>query len=123
LNPSVWQTIEAFARHLDDHDDQLGLARQEQWTLQVLKIAEETGEASQAVIGARGTNPRKKHLPADWSDVHAEVADVVITSLVALQRMRPDDAAAYFREQLALKAGKFMPAETAETAHAKPRAV
>lgn len=120
MDLSVWQTIEAFARHLDDHDDRLGLDLQEQWTLQVLKLAEETGEAAQAVIGARGTNPRKKHLPADWNDVHAEVADVVITSLVALQRMCPDDAAAYLREQLALKAEKFLPTEPSQP---EPRAV
>jgi len=120
MDLSVWQTIEAFARHLDDHNAQLGLDRQEQWTLQVLKLAEETGEAAQAVIGARGTNPRKQHLAADWSDVHAEVADVVITSLVALQRMRPDDAAAYLRGQLALKAEKFLPAPAAPT---EPRVV
>ncbi|MGW0605878.1 MazG-like family protein [Streptomyces sp. NPDC002640] len=120
MDHSVWQTIEAFARHLNDHDGRLGLDRREQWTLQVLKLAEETGEAAQAVIGARGTNPRKKHLPADWNDVHAEVADVVITSLVALQRMRPDDAAAYLRGQLALKAEAFLPAPAGS---AQPRAV
>ncbi|WP_166027922.1 MazG-like family protein [Streptomyces chilikensis] len=120
MDPSVRQTIEALARHFDDHDDRLGLTPHEQWTLQVLKLAEETGEAAQAVIGARGTNPRKKHIPADWSDVHAEVADVVVTSLVALQRMRPDDAAAYLREQLASKAEKFLPAPAAP---AEPRAV
>jgi NTP pyrophosphatase (non-canonical NTP hydrolase) len=113
VDPSTWHTVAAFARHLDDHDDPLGLTPHEQWTLQVLKLAEETGEAAQAVIGARGTNPRKKHLSTGWSDVHAEVADVVITSLVALQRMRPDDAAAYLRDQLALKAEKFLPAEGA----------
>jgi NTP pyrophosphatase (non-canonical NTP hydrolase) len=110
MDQQIWATVEAFARHLDSHDHALGLAPQEQWTLQVLKVSEETGEAAQAVIGARGTNPRKGGSHG-WEDVHAEVADVVITSLVALQRMRPDDAATYLGRQLAAKAEKFLPTE------------
>lgn len=108
MHDTMWDTIERLARRFDDHDEQRGLAPQEQWTLQVLKIAEETGEASQAVIGARGTNPRKGD-SHDWNDVHAEVADVIITGLVALHRMRPDDAAQYLRRHLSDKAVKFLP--------------
>ncbi|MER7107255.1 MazG-like family protein [Streptomyces sp. NPDC000229] len=109
MHSTIWDTIESLARRFTDHDEQRGLAPQEQWTLQVLKIAEETGEASQAVIGARGTNPRKGD-SHDWNDVHAEVADVVITGLVALCRMRPDDAEQYLERQLSGKALKFLPA-------------
>ncbi|MER5479621.1 MazG-like family protein [Streptomyces sp. NPDC002734] len=104
----VWRTVEALARRFDDHDQGRGLTPEEQWTLQVLKISEETGEASQAVIGARGTNPRKGDSHG-WEDVHAEVADVVVTALVALRRMRPDDAAVFLRGHLAAKAEKFLP--------------
>lgn len=53
----VWETVGRLARCFDAHDDARGLDQAQQWTLQVLRIAEETGEASQAVIGARGTNP------------------------------------------------------------------
>jgi NTP pyrophosphatase (non-canonical NTP hydrolase) len=106
MDRALWPTIESLARRFDDHDRRGGLTPPEQWTLQVLKIAEETGEASQAVIGARGTNPRKGE-SHNWEDVHAEVADVAITALVALRRMRPD-AAAYLQEQLTLKARKFL---------------
>ncbi|MFF5185880.1 MazG-like family protein [Streptomyces sp. NPDC000345] len=101
-----WDTIARLARRFDAHDTALGLAPEEQWSLQVLKIAEETGEASQAVIGARGTNPRKGTSP--WDDAHAEVADVAITALVALARMRPDDAAEYLDRHLTAKSAKFL---------------
>ncbi|MGA5065384.1 MazG-like family protein [Streptomyces exfoliatus] len=117
MHDTLWKTIESLARRFNDHDEQRGLAPQEQWTMQVLKIAEETGEASQAVIGARGTNPRKGDSHS-WSDVHSEVVDVVITGLVALYRMRPNDAAEYLHRQLADKAGKFIP--TVPTDPAQP---
>ncbi|QEV56575.1 hypothetical protein CP981_02435 [Streptomyces platensis] len=104
----TWDTVARLARRFNAHDDQRGLDAAQQWTLQVLKIAEETGEASQAVIGVRGTNPRKGDSHT-WQDVHAEVADVIITGLVALARMRPDDAAPYLRRQLTAKAAKFLP--------------
>ncbi|WP_432141119.1 MazG-like family protein [Streptomyces sp. bgisy084] len=109
---NTWETIGRLARRFDAHDDARGLDQAQQWTLQVLKIAEETGEASQAVIGARGTNPRKGHSHT-WQDVHAEVADIIITGMVALARMRPDDAEQYLRRQLAAKAAKFLPAASA----------
>ncbi|MEU3987867.1 MazG-like family protein [Streptomyces platensis] len=105
---NTWNTVARLAQRFNAHDDERGLDAAQQWTLQVLKIAEETGEASQAVIGVRGTNPRKGDSHT-WQDVHAEVADVIITGLVALARMRPDDAAPYLRQQLAAKAAKFLP--------------
>ncbi|MEV6058135.1 GNAT family N-acetyltransferase [Streptomyces sp. NPDC052107] len=54
-----WDTILCLADTFSCLDTENGLAPEEQWTLQVLKLAEEVGEAAQAVIGARGTNPRK----------------------------------------------------------------
>ncbi|MGP3977709.1 NUDIX domain-containing protein [Streptomyces sp. 8N114] len=102
----VWPTIEGLARTFDAHSDARGLDREQQWTLQVLKLSEETGEAAQAVIGVQGTNPRKGYSHS-WEDVHAEVADVVITGLVALARMRPADAADYLDRQLTAKAARF----------------
>ncbi|MFC7216882.1 MazG-like family protein [Streptomyces polyrhachis] len=101
----LWETAALLAARFRAHDDGLGLGDEEQWTLQVLKIAEESGEAAQAVIGARGTNPRKER--ADWGRVHEEVADVVITAAVALARMRPD-AGAYLLAQLDAKARRFL---------------
>ncbi|MEU8782036.1 MazG-like family protein [Streptomyces sp. NPDC048637] len=109
VEADIWETVGRLARLFEAHDGARGLGQAQQWTLQVLKIAEETGEASQAVIGARGTNPRKGDSHT-WQDVHAEVADVIITGMVALARMRPDDAEHYLQRQLDAKAATFLPA-------------
>ncbi|MBT2482446.1 MazG-like family protein [Streptomyces sp. ISL-94] len=103
-----WDTITALADRFDAADAEQGLQPEESHLLQILKLGEEFGEAAQAVIGAKGTNPRKGRSHS-WEDVHDEVCDVIITGMVALARMRPD-AAAYFAGQLRLKAGKFLPA-------------
>lgn len=104
---AAWATIDALAARFDACDAERGLRPEESHLLQVLKIGEEFGEAAQAVIGAKGANPRKGHSHS-WQDVHDEVCDVVITGMVALARMRPD-AAAYFAGQLARKAAVFLP--------------
>ncbi|MGO4458852.1 MazG-like family protein [Streptomyces sp. M-16] len=104
----LWPVIQRLAASFARRDDERGVSAEEQWTLQVLKIGEEFGEAAQAVIGARGTNPRKGYSHG-WPDVQAEVADTAITALVALARMRPEDAAAYLARQLASKSAKFLP--------------
>ncbi|WP_330261568.1 MazG-like family protein [Streptomyces sp. NBC_00539] len=106
-----WTTITALAHRFDAVDAALGMQPEESHTLQILKIGEEFGEAAQAVIGVKGTNPRKGNSHT-WDDVHDEVADVVITAMVALARMRPD-AAGYFTRQLRLKAAKFLPEDCA----------
>ncbi|WP_183068960.1 MazG-like family protein [Streptomyces sp. gCLA4] len=107
----TWETITALAGRFDAADAQQGMKPEESHILQVLKIGEEFGEAAQAVIGVKGTNPRKG-TSHGWDDVHAEVADTAITALVALARMRPD-APAYFADQLKIKAAKFLPEATA----------
>ncbi|MEV7617379.1 MazG-like family protein [Streptomyces sp. NPDC089799] len=104
----AWKTIAALADTFATRDAGRGVSPEEQWTLQVLKIGEEFGEAAQAVMGARGTNPRKG-TSHSWEDVHDEVADTIITAMVTLARMRPDDAPAYFARQLALKSERFLP--------------
>lgn len=103
----MWSTIHALAARFTETDAARGLPAEEQHVLQVLKIGEEFGEAAQAVIGVKGTNPRKG-TSHTWDDVHAEVADTVITGMVALARMRPD-AAVYLAGQLRLKSSKFLP--------------
>ncbi|WP_405851308.1 MazG-like family protein [Streptomyces sp. NBC_00090] len=109
MSNDPWATISVLARLFAEFDTDRGIHEEEQWTLQVLKMSEEVGEAAQAVIGARGTNPRKGHSHT-WQDVHEEVADAAITSLVALARMRPD-AEAFFAGFLERKAAKFLPAK------------
>ncbi|WP_327252395.1 MazG-like family protein [Streptomyces sp. NBC_01244] len=102
----TWKTIGALVARFDEHDRERGMAHEESVTLQILKIGEEFGEAAQAVIGAKGTNPRKGNSHT-WSDVEAEVADVIVTAMVALARMRPD-APAFFAEHLREKSARFL---------------
>ncbi|MFD9354257.1 MazG-like family protein [Streptomyces sp. NPDC060031] len=101
-----WKTIAALVARFDAHDRERGVAREESVTLQILKIGEEFGEAAQAVIGAKGSNPRKGNSHT-WGDVEAEVADVIVTAMVALARMRPD-APAFFASHLEEKSRNFL---------------
>ncbi|MEV0740558.1 MazG-like family protein [Streptomyces sp. NPDC050549] len=64
--------------------------------LRILKLSEEVGEVSQAVIGATGQNPRKG-VTHTWDDVQAELCDVVITALVALRTLTPDTQEVFTR--------------------------
>ncbi|MEU0083564.1 MazG-like family protein [Streptomyces sp. NPDC006274] len=66
--------------------------------LRVLKLSEEVGEVAQAVIGAKGQNPRKGTTHS-WQDVESELCDVIITAMVALRTLTPD-AAEVFASQL-----------------------
>ncbi|WP_412539089.1 MazG-like family protein [Longispora sp. K20-0274] len=56
---------------------------QAELTLRILKVTEEAGEAAGAWIGTIGQNPRKgvTHTRRDVAD---ELADVVLTALVAI---------------------------------------
>ena len=58
-------------------------------TLRILKVTEEAGEAAGAWIGVLGTNPRKG-VTHSRDDVVAELADVVITALVAMDSLGVD---------------------------------
>ncbi|THA51109.1 MazG-like family protein [Streptomyces sp. A1136] len=101
-----WKTVAALAARFDEHDRARGVAREESVTVQILKIGEEFGEAAQAVIGAKGSNPRKGDSHT-WDDVEAEVADVIVTAMVALARLRPD-APAFFAAHLREKSARFL---------------
>ncbi|WP_372405101.1 MazG-like family protein [Streptomyces luteireticuli] len=92
---SVWDSIVGLTERLDRHSRHDGDMRR---VLQILKIGEEAGEAAEAVIGVMGQNPRKG-FSHTWADVEAEVCDVIITAMVALQRLTPD-ARTVFAEHL-----------------------
>jgi len=51
--------------------------------VRLMKLSEEVGEAMQAYIGVMGANKRKGRSHTD-ADVAKELADVVITAMVAL---------------------------------------
>ncbi|MFJ7334590.1 MazG-like family protein [Streptomyces sp. NPDC101110] len=83
--PDLWTAVDTL-------HEWLGRSRpiegREGVLLRILKLSEEVGEVSQAVIGATGQNPRKGVTHA-WEDVQAELCDVVITALVALRTLTP----------------------------------
>ena len=85
-DPELWSTIEALSEWLDTNRPVEG---REGLLLRILKLSEEVGEVSQAVIGATGQNPRKG-VTHTWEDVEAELCDVVITALMALRTLTPE---------------------------------
>jgi NTP pyrophosphatase (non-canonical NTP hydrolase) len=84
--PELWSTIDALSEWLDTNRPVEG---REGVLLRILKLSEEVGEVSEAVIGATGQNPRKG-VTHTWEDVQAELCDVVITALVALRTLTPE---------------------------------
>jgi NTP pyrophosphatase (non-canonical NTP hydrolase) len=56
---------------------------------QVIKLQEELGEVAKALIGALGANPRKGFTHTT-TDVAMELADVVITAILAIALCRKD---------------------------------
>jgi NTP pyrophosphatase (non-canonical NTP hydrolase) len=70
---------------LDHHN---GRGEQE-LTLRILKVVEEAGEVAAAWIGTVGQNPRKG-ITHSRDDVAAELADVVLTALVAIESLGLD---------------------------------
>ena len=66
--------------------------------LRVMKLSEEVGETTQAIIGVLGQNPRKG-VTHTWQDVEAELCDVILTAMVALTTFN-SDARKVFAERL-----------------------
>ncbi|MFF7734949.1 MULTISPECIES: MazG-like family protein [unclassified Streptomyces] len=83
--PDLWTTVDTLTRWLDTNRPAEG---REGVLLRMMKLTEEVGEVSQAVIGVTGQNPRKG-VTHTWDDVQAELCDVVITALVALRTLTP----------------------------------
>ncbi len=94
----------AAAAWLDAHNGR----GQEEVTHRILKLVEEVGEVAEARIGQLGQNPRKG-VTHTRDDVAAELADVVITALVALQSLEVDPATILTRkaEAVALRLERF----------------
>ncbi|WP_086668050.1 MazG-like family protein [Lentzea kentuckyensis] len=83
-----WQRIANITRWLDDHPACYGDALQ--W--RVGKIAEELGEAHEAMGAMAGQNPRKLTPNTRAGNVEhlaAELADVIVTASVALFTLTP----------------------------------
>ena len=86
LVDDAWDTIAAIAGWLDTSST---LPPETEKLLRIMKLTEETGEVTQAVIGTLGQNPRKG-ITHTWDDVRAELCDVMLTAMVALTTLTPD---------------------------------
>ncbi|MEV4410680.1 MazG-like family protein [Catellatospora sp. NPDC049609] len=87
MDEVTWRAVGAAVRWLDAHH---GSGAQQQ-TMRILKVTEEAGEAARAWIGVQGQNPRKgvTHSSREVAD---ELADVVLSALVAIQSLGFDPA-------------------------------
>ncbi|MFF4755523.1 MazG-like family protein [Streptomyces sp. NPDC002514] len=81
-----WDTIGRLVDWLDKESPVTG---EQAKVMRVLKIGEEFGEVAEALHGAMGANPRKG-ASHSWDDVHKELCDVAITTLVALVSLTPE---------------------------------
>ncbi|GIG70558.1 MazG-like family protein [Phytomonospora endophytica] len=104
VSDSVWMTIQAARRWLDEANG----SSQMELTCRILKVTEEAGEAAGAWIGAVGQNPRKG-ITHSHDDVAAELADVALTALVAIESLGMDARAVM--EACARKVSSRLPSE------------
>jgi NTP pyrophosphatase (non-canonical NTP hydrolase) len=98
VDDRTWDTVARLVDWLDEHSRERDAAPEVTRLLRVMKLSEEVGETTQAVIGALGANPRKGTTHT-WRDVEHELCDVIVTAMVALTTLNPD-ARAVFAERL-----------------------
>jgi NTP pyrophosphatase (non-canonical NTP hydrolase) len=82
----AWGTIGEIVGWLDEKSV---LPPETEKLLRIMKLTEEAGEVTQAVIGTMGQNPRKG-VTHTWDDVQAELCDVMFTAMVALATITQD---------------------------------
>ncbi|WP_405479940.1 MazG-like family protein [Streptomyces anulatus] len=87
-NPDHWSTIRGLVDWLDKENDRT----EQEITLRILKLGEETGEVAQAWIGVTGQNPRKG-ITHSVEDVADELCDAIVTASVALASIVEDPGA------------------------------
>ncbi|MFF5055955.1 MazG-like family protein [Micromonospora sp. NPDC000663] len=85
MDDSIWDAVRAMRGWLDAANG----TGQTELTCRILKLTEEAGEASAAWIGLLGQNPRKG-VTHTREDVAAELADVALTALVAIESLGLD---------------------------------
>ncbi|ADD44752.1 hypothetical protein [Stackebrandtia nassauensis] len=79
---TTWEAVAASTSWLDNSNG----TGDHELTCRILKVTEEAGEAAAAWIGALGRNPRKG-VTHTREQTAAELADVVISSLVAISSL------------------------------------
>ena len=84
------QRLAAISAWVDDHPANATRDPEAQLWGRVAKIQEEAGEAIAALIGVTGQNPRKG-VTHSIDDVAAELLDVALTALCAVEHIRGND--------------------------------
>src|SRR3954452_8090463 len=82
MSEQVWSAVRTSRAWLDGANG----VDDKELTCRILKVTEEAGEAAGAWIGVLGQNPRKG-VTHSRKDVVAELADVAITALVAIESL------------------------------------
>ncbi|MFG1875641.1 MazG-like family protein [Sphaerisporangium sp. NPDC049003] len=103
MDAEAWETVDRLVAWLDAES---ALAPDVELLLRFMKLSEETGEVTEAVIGVLGQNPRKG-LTHTWDDVDSELCDVILTAMVALRTRNPD-AANIFKAHMASVASRSL---------------
>lgn len=87
MTDRMWEQVQKLRGWLDEEvpPAEAGDIR----LLRILKISEEMGEVAEAYHGATGANPRKG-VSHTWADVNKELADVIVTAMVALATTADD---------------------------------
>jgi NTP pyrophosphatase (non-canonical NTP hydrolase) len=108
----AWGTIEQLVGWLDATSQ---LPPETEKLVRIMKLTEETGEVTQAVMGVMGQN-RRKGFTHTWDDVQAELCDVMFTAMIALCTLTPD-AREVFETNLARVADRCLRQPPAATTH------
>ena len=95
MDERTWDIVGQLVQWLNDSST---LPPETERLLRVMKLSEEVGETTQAIIGVLGQNPRKG-VTHTWQDVEAELCDVILTAMVALTTFN-SDARKVFAERL-----------------------
>ncbi len=98
MAPEQWEITSRIWHSIFVHQESRLGPGEGRW-FRLLKLSEEIGEVSSAAVGYVGGNKRKgvTHAPRD---IASELADVIITAMVALEDWTPD-AETFFANHLA----------------------
>ncbi|WP_190108476.1 MazG-like family protein [Streptomyces cinnamoneus] len=87
----LWETVRRIKQFTDERRN---LPQDMTLLLRLAKMQEELGELSQALIGAKGWNPRKG-ISHTQEDVLKETCDVILTAMVTLVTLTDDPGQAF----------------------------
>lgn len=94
ITQQAQQDLSRLSRWIDSHNRQKS-EREQLWE-RTAKCAEETGEVIGAMIGVTGQNPRKGFTHT-IDDVEAELLDVAVTALGAIEHIHGNEGVAFDR--------------------------